>query len=294
MDNVAEKLNIDKEKIIHILLKHLMLQRNELAYLNNKVGLNNADYSNTDKHIGINNADGSNTEKHIGINNTDGSNTVKQIGINSADKSSMDKQIGINNADESSTDKHIGINNIVYALSTKEGTANRANGLYSVFEQKLINALEQYIKNGTGQNSLFNYYSDFEQAVAETNSLADKLKDALNNLRIEDTHILPTKLSADNASLSKLEAALYGHLPHNSKHDLYYNVALEMLLLHNTGMAKQTTLREITGLSVSGFSKHLPRLIQFGLIKELPSKNYALTEKSKHILLETFGVEKSK
>ena len=38
-----EKLTIEERKIIQILLKHLMMQRNEIAYLKNKAALNNDD-----------------------------------------------------------------------------------------------------------------------------------------------------------------------------------------------------------------------------------------------------------
>jgi hypothetical protein len=350
MNNETEKLEIDPDKIIHILLKHLMNQRNEIAYMKNKAGLNsndnniaersigrkksdlsstllrkginnddinntllgsginNDDLSNAKIGTGINNDDLSNPLKVKGINNGDISNPLKGIGINNDDLSNPNKRIatnnddytnplkgiGINNDDNGNPYKRITVSNVVESLSALEGTANDVNWLYLFFEQGLIDALEEYIKNGNGQTTLYSFYADFEEAIADKNSLTDQLKQAIANLRLEDTHVLPVQIPADAASLSILQVALHGHLSISSKQNMHENVALELLFLHNTGTAKQTQLRQATDISVSGFSKHLPKLKQYGLIKELPSKNYALTDKSIHILLELFGVLKNK
>lgn len=344
-----EKLIIEPDKIIHILLKHLMDQRNEIAYMKNKaglitynngiaersIGINKSDNSNSHEGIGINDDAVSNSQEGIGISDAAGSNSLKGIGISDVAGSNSfvrigisddagsnslkgigisddayanpnkgiaisddayanpNKGIAISDDDYTNPNKRIAINNIVEALSALEGTANEANGLYSVFEIGLISALEQYIKNGSGEAILYSFYADFEEAINDKNSLADKEKQAITKLQLEDTHILPAQITADAASLSRLQTALYGHLPRSSKQNMYENVAHELLFLHNTGTSKQTPLRLSAEISVSGFSKHLPKLKQYGLIKELPSKNYALTDKSIHILLELFGEAKT-
>ena len=377
MDNNTEQLSIDKDRIIYILLKQLMYLKNELAYVQNKAGLNNgdgssayketgatsiessnkkletgailrgnsnvelkndintsdgssdklgigintsdgrsdklgigiitSDGSHTKKEIGIITSDGCHTKKEIGIITSDGCHTKKEIGINTSDGCHTKTEIGINTGDGSipfrekgiissdwaNDDKNIGINSLVRALSALSGSANSADKLHSFFEQSLIEALEQYIKTGHGQNALYSYYSDFIGAVAEANAAAERLKHAAIVVRLEDTHVLPAEIKIDNYSTSPLESALRSSLPPNTKFEMVMHLAVEILYLHNVGMSKQTPLRELIRMSASGFSKHLPRLITYGLVKELPSKNYGLTEKSTHILLELFGIAKN-
>ncbi len=376
VDKEAEKLTLEERKIIHILLKHLMEMRNEIAYLKNKAGLNTDNKGIAEKSIGIKKSDittsrlgsgiinddintsclGSGIINNdintsclgSGINNDDISKSSLGSGINTSDISKSSLGSGINTSDYTKpqtgsayitddlgnpkegiayiTDglsnpkelierinddvsnprkgidgtndeirnpkKSIAINNLVVALSAMEGTTNDADWLYSFFEEALINAIEEYIRNGNGQATLYTFYADFLEAIADKNSLEERPKEAKTILRLEDTHILPMEIPADAVSLIMLSAALNGHLSVSSKQNMYLNIALELLFLHNTGTAKQAQLIKVTGMSTSGFAKHLPKVIQYGLIKALPSKNYALTDKSIYILLELFGIKK--
>ncbi len=375
-DNETEQLNIEPDRIIYILLKHLMYLKNELAYANNKMSLIRGDGYPPDLKKEANKSDGCPPDLRKGASKSDGCLPDSGMGENKSESCPPDLRKGASKSDGCPPDlrkgvfssemcpaflgkgifssemcpaylekgifsrdgspdnfekgifssemcpaflekgifssemcpayleKGIfssegchpfpkkGIFSLVEALSDLGKGTNEADWLHSVFEQGLIKALDYYIKNGNGQNTLYTYYSDFVKAVAEKNSLPERLKKEATPVRIEDTHILPKEIPIDAYSTSPLEAALYGCFPQNSKLEMRHHAAKELLFLHNAGKAKQTELRKLIGMSVSGFSKHLPRLIQYGLIKELPSKNYGLTDLSKQILLKTFGIAK--
>ena len=362
-DQEAEKLNIDPERLIHILLKHLMYLKNENAYLKNYVGIKSFENGVTEMNIGINNGENGIVENYIGINNSENGIVTNIIGINNSENGIVKNNNGMNNCENGIVENYIGINNsengiaeniiginnsengiaknnigikngendivennigvnnvengivennlgknnsvkgtvendlgiksVFNALSALNNNANAAILLYTVFERGLIDALNQYIKNGNGQNTLYSYYTYFVEAVEKRNLAASKPKETAMNIRLEDTHILPQQITADSHALTKLRAGLHGHLPRTARWDLYENVARELLLLHNAGKATGTQLRNIAQLSVPGFAKHLPKLKRSGLIKKEPPSNYVLTEYSKHILLETFGIPKN-
>ena len=155
-----------------------------------------------------------------------------------------------------------------------------------------MKALNEYIKTGDRQHTLYSFYENFVEAVSEKNTEAEKIKAAATILRLEDTHILPARITITLEVLEKMKVALHGYLPHTAPHDLYGTVTDELICLHNNGKATSNELREACGLSVPGFAKHLPKLQRLGLIVKQPPLNYVLTETSKHILLKTFGIAK--
>jgi len=331
----TEKLTIDPEKIIHILLKHLMYLKNENAYLKNYVAIQSSENSITENNIGINLIMDGISEKNMGINTDDngimknnkdinpgnndimenimginpGNNCImenimginpgnngiieKNMDINTGDNGILKKNMGINTNADGIAEDNIGVKSIYKALPDLLEAVNKDGSLYTVFEKGLIDALSQYIKTGDMQNTLYYYYAYFVEAVEEKNLKASKIREAALNVRFEDTHILPGQITVHGPTLAKLKAALYGHLPRTAKRELYKTVARELLFLHNEGKATGPQLRNIAELSVPGFAKHLPKLKRSGLIIKQPPKNYVLTEKSKHILLLTFGIPKN-
>ena len=206
----------------------------------------------------------------------------------------LKKEDGSNLLPKPTPEKEDGSNHLSEAMLKKEDGSNRDVWLYTVFEQELIIALGQYINNGNGQNSLYSFYTDFVEAVEQKNGAALKMKEAEKNLTLEDTHLLPAEITVDDKVIGRLTNALRKHFLKNAPWDLVRKTARELLHLHNHGKATTIQLREVAGLSVSGIAKHLPKLQRADLIKKHPPGNYALTEKSIHILLETFGVAKSK
>lgn len=305
-NNEAEKLNIIPEKIIQILLKHLMILKNENAYLKNKLDINSYSEGFPEKRIGINTSlegtpekrNGTNTslddvpEKRIGTNTSLEGTPEKGIGINTSLEGILEKEIGININFGGIPEKGNGINVVLGAISELKKGENTEYMLYRIFEQGLITALNEYIKTGDGLHTVYAYYHDFLKAINDKNNDTENLKKKAVTLRLEDTYTLPVKIAIDATSIEKLKSALHGYLPATAKHDLYINVAYELLLLHNNGKTTGTQLREFSGLSKSGFAKHLPKLKRMGLIKKQPPSNYVLTETSIHLLLKTFGVLK--
>ncbi len=308
MENVEEKLSIDERKIIHILLKQLMYQQNEFTYFKNKAGLqllDNAIVVNGDgsKHLlkaipekeeGSNHLPEPMLKKEGGSNHLPKPTPEKKDGSNHLSEPTLKKEDGSNLLPKPTPEKEDGSNHLSEAMLKKEDGSNRDVWLYTVFEQELIIALGQYINNGNGQNSLYSFYTDFVEAVEQKNEAAIKMKEAEKNLTLEDTHLLPAEITVDKNAISLVGLYLYSHLPHNTNGQLYSKVALEVLYMHNNGKAKQSQLHELTGISVSGFAKHLRRLKQYDLIKELPSKYYALSDKSIHVLLKLYGKPKNK
>ena len=302
----TEKLIIDSEKIIHILLKQLMYLKNENAYIRNKAGLNSLDDEALKNNIGAKPIINDAFENKIGANSLSNEASKNNIGANSIINDALENKMGANSLYNEASKNNIGAKHLINdapenkvgdksvfeALPALNGKGNTEIMLYTVFEQGLISALEQYIKTGDGQKTLYNYYAGFVEAVTDKNMEAAKMKEAAKNVILEDTHILPELIQIDVPSLEKLKVALYGHLPRTAMKDLYENVAYELFYLHNFGKATGTELRKSGILSKPGFTKHLTKLKEYGLIKKQPPSNYVLTENSKHILLKLFGVPK--
>jgi len=306
IDNNTEKLSILPEKIIHILLKHLMVLKNENAYQKNYIGIHLFD-----KGIGKV-ADGAN-EFSKGIGKVaDGANQFsKGIGkvadgaivpgkaVVKVDDGAIvpgKEAVKVDDGAKLPGKEAVKIDDGA-KLPGKEAVKinlreNDNVSLYANFEHGLIEALEQYIKTADGQNTLYIYYDDFVDAVAEKNADEERMKDAQKNIRVEDTHILPAEILVDWTSRYKLELALREVLTTRSNADLYETIAHELLQMHNARNVTSAQLRDFSGLSVTGFRKHLTMLQRMGFIKKQPPSNYVLTDLSKHILLKTFGVPK--
>ena len=291
MDNVAEKLNIDKEKIIHILLKHLMLQRNEIAYIKNNAGINSEDNGISKMKEGVSYAPDGIEKNEVGVSHVPDGIPKNEVGVNYVPDGIAKNEIGVSYVPDGIAENKVGVKSVFEALPTLNGGANTDTILYTIFEQQLLKALEQYIKIGDGKNSLYSYYKDFEQAVSEKNMEAEKIKAAERSIPLEETHILPDFITIDVASIQKVKIALRGHLPNAVRRDLYKKVAGEILFLHNARKATGNELREFGVLSILGFRKHLTRLKHYDLIKSTPPNSYVLSETSTHILLKIFGIK---
>ena len=263
--NEPQKLILLPERIIHILLKHLMLLKNENVFLNNYIGIKSIENPIPENRNGPIYSLGGIPEKRNGTNDVIGSIPENEKGINP----------------------------ILDALPELSTDDNSNNLLYSVFEQELLSALQQYIKEGNGQNTLYSFYENFLNAISEKNSIAEKLKLAEANLSLEDTHTLPSQITIDNGSISKVRIALREHLPRVSRRDFQRTVARELLFLFNAQKATGAQLRTASGLSKAGYAKHQPLLKKYGFVVYQSPSNYVLTEKSKHLLLKLFGVPKN-
>lgn len=293
-DPEAEKIIIHPERIIHILLKHLMFLKNENAYFKNKAGLQLPENAISDS------GDGSKILLEDISEIGDGSKPLLE-GIPGKGDGSKPLLAGIPEMVEGSkpllegiSEKEDGSKPLWGGISGKGNGEKGNNWLYPAFEKELIMALEHYIKIGNGQNTLFGFYADFVEAVAQKNDEAIKKKEAEKQLKLEDTHILPVEIPVDAISVETLSAAMREFLGKNVPRHLPKRIAFELLLLHNSGKATAAELRKVSELSEGGIAKHLPKMQRSGLIKKQPPLNYALTEKSKHILLKAFGVAKGK
>src|SRR5690242_18369195 len=107
-----EKLSIDPDKIIPILLKHLMDSRNEISYLKHFMLLHTPGDAVAKLNIGTNTADGGNSRKEVGINSVDLGNSRKEVGINSVDSGNSGKEVGTNSVDSGNPGKKVGINSV--------------------------------------------------------------------------------------------------------------------------------------------------------------------------------------
>ncbi len=321
IDNDAEKLTIEPDKIIPILLKHLMVLKNENAFLKNSAAIHSVENGFPDENPDSKNLTDGIPRKDLGIKYDINGIPKKNLGIKYIMDGILEKNLGrilvingIPRKDDGSKyimdgiprknlggkyvingipDTNLGIKFILEALSSIKAEENGGNLVYTAFEQALLMALEHFISNGDGQNTLYAFYTDFLDAIEERNQEVSKMKEAAKNIRLEDTHELPAKISFDGDIQSKLEHALKGYLPRNSGRDLHRKVAYEMLHLYNYKKATATELRELIGMSVAGFAKHLPKLKNYNLIRKQAPLNYVLTEFSTHLLLQLFGIPKN-
>ena len=330
-----QKLIIIPERIIPILLKHLMVLKNENAYLKNNVALkwlqNDISEKNIgskytgeiipEKNIGLTISEEAIPEKKIGSKSSEEAIPEKKIGSKSSEEAIPEKKIssilseeaitekrmgsklseeaipenniGLSVSEEAIPEKNIGVKHVFEALANLKVDATTNEQLYSIFEERLLDALNQFIKNGDGQLTLFSFYADFMEAISKKNLADERAKQAIVNLPLEETHILPKALIVDGNAISKIENALRPYLPRTSKWDLYRKIALELLHLHNAGKATTRQLLKFSGLSSTGSTKHLTNLKKYGFIKKQPPNNYVLSDFSKHLLLKLFGVPKN-
>ena len=184
------------------------------------------------------------------------------------------------------------VSSMAQTLAKLGGSASDSDKLHTFFEQGLGEALQQYVKNGDRQHSLYNYYSNFVEAVAEKNSSADRQRIDTSNLPLEETHVLPKEIPYNNHSRAMVRLYLFQTLPQKTKKPNYLTVVQEIMFLHNNESATGAQLKDLTGLSVTGLSKHLLKLISYGIIKTNANKEYVLGDKSMHILLKIYGVPK--
>ena len=257
-------------------------------------GAKRTDDSNQELTDGAKRADDSNKDLTDGAKCADDSNQKLTDDAKHADDSNQELTDGAKHADDSNKDLSDGAKHALDELPISTIDVNGGALLYSVFEQGLLNALEDYIKKGEGKTTLYAFYNDFVDAIEERNLAAAKAKDAVVELCLEDTHTLPLQITTAGTSFGKLSIALQGHLPRAFTGDTYKTLAHELLHLHNSGKATSAELRDFGGLSVAGFRKHLTKLVSLGLIKRQAPSNYVLTDKSTHILLELFGIQKTK
>jgi len=349
IDNEMKKLSIESDKIIPILLKHLMVLKNENAFLKNSAaiysiengmpntiykvnrvpdgiiekrdgienvgndimekrdgienvgngimekrdGIENVGNDIMEKRDGIENVGNGIMEKRDGIENVGNDIMEKGDGIENVGNDIMEKRDGIKNVGNGIMEKRDGIENVLEALQGLSNEANSGVLIYSVFEKALIMALEQYIKSGDGQKTLYSFYTDFVEAMEKQNLAEEKSREAVKNFRLEDTHFLPAIIEENKESIHKLKVVLHGYFSVSATRGMYKRVASELLFLHNEGKATGAQLRELTKLSEPGFRKHIPKLVRTGLIKKQAPLNYVLTENSIHILLELFGKPKN-
>ena len=302
-----EKLTIKERKIIHILLKHLMDLKNENAYLKNKAALNSLDNDLpeskvgakklidgvTDSRVGAKQLTDGVTESRVGAKQLTDGVTESRVGAKQLTDGITESRVGAKQLTDGITESRVGAKSVLETLPIINVDGNGGATLYSVFEKGLLDALDDYIKNGDGQNTVFNYYTDFEDAVEERNSASSKIQDATANATLEDTHLLPSKIDVEGVPTNRLIAALRKHLPKAAGQGVHRTIANELLLLHNAGKVTSKELLRFSGLSGDGFRKHLTKLVSYDLVKKLPPSNYVLTDKSNHILLELFGVAKT-
>jgi hypothetical protein len=320
IDNPEDKLVIIPERVIHILLKKLMYIQNELTYVKNKAYLNSEDYDASGKVMGAKQEDYDTEKIVMGASEADndaqelimgasaGDNDAQELimGASAGDNDAQELIMGASDVDNAPPKKSVPANDdashsqkernpvssMAQTLAKLGGSASDSDKLHTFFEQGLGEALQQYVKNGDRQHSLYNYYSNFVEAVAEKNSSADRQKIDASNLPLEETHVLPKEIPYNNHSRAMVRLYLFQTLPRKTKKPNYLTVVQEIMFLHNNESATRAQLKDLTGLSVTGLSKHLLKLISYGIIKTNANKEYVLGDKSMHILLKIYGVPK--
>jgi hypothetical protein len=301
-----EQLNIAPEQVLPILLKHLMLLKNENAYLKKLVQLKNAENGLPKNDIGTNNLrssisefDNSTNSLRAGMEEFDnGTNNIPNL-MEEIENSTKNVPSPIAEMENGTKNIRAGIpenldstNSLMGAIAQLDEAQTKGNLLYTLFEKGLQKALDEYLQNTEGTYTLHTYYSDFVEAIHNKNAADEKKQQAQKILSIRDTHLLPAHITVDSIALTKLKTELRKHLVARTKKDMYNNLANELLFLHNTGKATSTELHKLNHISTDGFKKHLANIQRLNFIRKQAPRNYVLTEYAKRILLEVFGVRK--
>ena len=289
-DNEVEKLTIEERKIIQILLKHLMMQRNEIAYMKNKQGLLNDVSVNSLKEDGSKQLSVGVSLKEEGSKllsgdqsyleegskllsgaiplKDDGSKLLSGVVPLKEDGSKLLSGVvpliedGSKLLSGGVTDVGKGSKLLFEGIPLVEEGSKGNAWLYSFFEEELVKALEQYIKNGNGESSVYDFYEDFVEAVAQKNAADKKRDETVIILKLEDTHALPVEIPADSVNVEKLANRLCIYLQAHAPWDMRQKIAREFLLLHNSGKATITELRAISlGIPITS-----PALLPFMII----------------------------
>ena len=317
---MAEKIILNHEKITLIMLKHLMLLKDKKAFVshysditsfeelvNGKINENNALYGDADRNINgifkkknaVESSDSGIIENKDADDKSDNGSITSGYAsdISDSDTNKNKGAIVINdkgvNQNKNAVDS--GSNSIkadFYSLLKVRNEPIAHQLVYEVFEQELITAMEGFSKTDNGQHSLYSFYQNFIKTLDEINMHDERTNPRQVTLNMEETHYLPGQITVEGTAMIKLRHELQKLFPPRIARIIAKSIAGELANLHNHGKASGSDLRKWSGLSKSGFSKHLPKLQSMGFIIRQPPRMYVLTEKSKLLLLKAFGVPK--
>ncbi|MEI6489948.1 MAG: MarR family winged helix-turn-helix transcriptional regulator [Bacteroidota bacterium] len=317
---MAEKIILNHEKITFIMLKHLMLLKDKKAFVshfaditsfeelvNGKINENNALDGDADRTINGRIEKKNTVESSDGgiIENNDADDKHDNGSITSKYASDMfDRGGNVNKDTIAINDNGINQNNNAvdsinsslkadfYSLLKVRNEPIAHQLVYEVFEQELITAMEEFSKTDNGQHSLYSFYQNFIKTLDEINTHDERTNPRQVTLNMEETHYLPGQIAVEGTGMISLRHQLQKLFPPRVARKIAKSMAGELANLHNHGKASGSELRKWSGLSKSGFSKHLPKLQSMGFIIKQPPRKYVLTEKSKLLLLKAFGVLK--
>jgi hypothetical protein len=140
--------------------------------------------------------------------------------------------------------------------------------------------------NGQQQTNISVARSD--NGLNENITTVVQSENSRNELKTTVAQTVTTYIESNHANKLKLAGQLKTYFTKNIKHRSLEGLAAELLLLHNNGHASYRELRQQSGLSVSGFSKHGRLLQSQGLIKRESFHKYVLTPQFKDIVIKTF------
>jgi hypothetical protein len=243
-------------------LKNEILKQNTIiAALIQQIEILKKENESLKKGIPTPNAQDAISNSDIGAQNIQGANLKSGNGTNNVQGTIQRNENGTNNVQSTIPKNENGTNNVQGAIHENENGTNNVQSTIPGNENGTNNVQTPIQGNGNGTKSVIASNSNFYLPS------------------IEDNHI----------NRNRLATALHRLLPLRAGRDKAYHVAIEILLLHNSGHATSDELRKATGLSKPGFKKHLPKVKRHGFIYKAGYKKYMLTNESKQILLDVFG-----
>ena len=118
---------------------------------------------------------------------------------------------------------------------------------------------------------------------------SEQLKKDVVSASLPKLKITPARIEITNENIERLIAGLKEHLHPNAMRKKKLTVAIQLLLMHNQGVATAPELLKATGLSYGGFSRQSTSTCKAGLIAHPSYRKFMLTDKSKEILNKVFG-----
>ncbi len=131
---------------------------------------------------------------------------------------------------------------------------------------------------------------NFKNGKSEFNKSADRSDNGNIANNSASGKVVPTIIEITDGTGSRMIYLIKKHFHVRVRYNTLRAIGKELLLMHNNGFASPDQLRPLTKLSHSGFSKHIIMLRRRGLIRKESWQKFILTDASKKILNETFGV----
>ncbi len=129
-----------------------------------------------------------------------------------------------------------------------------------------------------------------ENAYLNQGSIISKQENASTGTDYQEKRTVSTYIDMGNGNAQRLAISLAKYFYVSAKREMLYRLALELIFMHNNGIATRTELLRISGLSKPGFAKHIPKVRRLNFVFSPSWQKFSLTQKSKDLINQVLGV----